>query len=180
MRKQRGIPLIEDAAQALGGVYRGERLGNQADYTIFSFQAVKHLTTGDGGMLMVRDPEKAALVRRLRWFGIDRTARVEERSVNDITEIGYKYQMTDIGAALGLASLRSLDERLAHRRRRRLSEAYRVGLARAADVELVRRLPLRGPRARRLQCRDPRPRRGRPAPTSGRARHRVGRHASTK
>jgi perosamine synthetase len=131
----RGIPLIEDAAQALGGVYRGQRLGNQADYTIFSFQAVKHLTTGDGGMLMVQDPEKAALVRRLRWFGIDRTARVEERWLNDITEIGYKYQMTDIAAALGLASLHSLDERLAHRRR--LFDAYRRGLAGVAGVERV-------------------------------------------
>ncbi len=130
-----GVRLIEDAAQALGATYRGRSVGALADYAIFSFQAVKNLTTGDGGMLMVRDAAEAERARRLRWFGIDRAARLEDRWLNDIDEIGYKYQMNDIAASLGLAGLRSFPETLAHRRR--LFDAYRHGLANVAGVELV-------------------------------------------
>jgi dTDP-4-amino-4,6-dideoxygalactose transaminase len=130
-----GVPLIEDAAQALGATYRGQSVGALADYAIFSFQAVKNLTTGDGGMLMLRDAAQTDRARRLRWFGIDRAARFDDRWLNDIDEIGYKYQMTDIAASLGLAGLQSLQTTLEHRRN--LFEAYRLGLANVAGIELV-------------------------------------------
>jgi len=98
------IRIIEDAAHALGAVYKGKTIGSISDYTMFSFQAIKHITTGDGGMLSVRHGE-AAKAKRLRWFGIDREAKQDGVWENDIKEIGYKYQMTDISAAIGLAAL---------------------------------------------------------------------------
>ena len=111
-----GVPLIEDAAQAIGASYKGRPVGSISDFTAFSFQAIKHITTGDGGMLMLRDPELVAKTKRIRWFGIDREAKQGGTWANDIHEVGYKYQMTDIGAAMGLAALETLDETLSLRR----------------------------------------------------------------
>ncbi|QEF99407.1 UDP-4-amino-4-deoxy-L-arabinose--oxoglutarate aminotransferase [Stieleria maiorica] len=105
-----GVPLIEDAAQAVGASYKGVPVGAMSDFTAFSFQAIKHITTGDGGMLMIRDPQLVAKTKRIRWFGIDREAKQGGTWQNDISEVGYKYQMTDIGAAMGLAALETLDE----------------------------------------------------------------------
>ena len=111
-----GVPLIEDAAQAVGASYKGVPVGAISDFTAFSFQAIKHITTGDGGMLMIRDPQLVAKTKRIRWFGIDREAKQGGTWQNDISEIGYKYQMTDIGAAMGLAALETLDDVLALRK----------------------------------------------------------------
>jgi dTDP-4-amino-4,6-dideoxygalactose transaminase len=111
-----GVPLIEDAAQAVGASYKGCPVGAMSDFTAFSFQAIKHLTTGDGGMLMIRDPELVAKSKRIRWFGIDREAKQGGTWENDIHEVGYKYQMTDIGAAMGLAALKTLDQTLSLRK----------------------------------------------------------------
>jgi dTDP-4-amino-4,6-dideoxygalactose transaminase len=83
---------------------------------MYSFQAIKHLTTGDGGLLTFKDASLEPLARRLRWFGIDREDKQKGIWENDIREVGYKYQMTDIGAALGLAGLEELDRTLAHRK----------------------------------------------------------------
>lgn len=111
-----GVPLIEDAAQAVGASFKGRPVGGISDYTAFSFQAIKHITTGDGGMLMMRDPDLVAKTKRIRWFGIDREAKQGGTWENDIAEIGYKYQMTDISAAMGLAALKTLDETLSLRK----------------------------------------------------------------
>ncbi|MCA9177882.1 MAG: DegT/DnrJ/EryC1/StrS family aminotransferase [Planctomycetales bacterium] len=108
--REYGIPVIEDAAQAIGGTYGGKPIGGLSDYTVFSFQAIKHITTGDGGMLMLRDAERCAAAKRIRWFGIDREAKFFGHWENDIREVGYKYQMTDIAAAMGLAALPHLAE----------------------------------------------------------------------
>ena len=124
--KEFGIPLIEDAAHALGATYKSRPVGSISDYTIFSFQAIKHITTGDGGMLMIKDPAKVEEAKRLRWFGIWE---------NDIHEIGFKYQMNDIAAAMGLAGLEEFDEVL--QTRKSLLEAYVNDLANIADLEIV-------------------------------------------
>lgn len=121
-----GLKVIDDAAHAIGAEYRGTSIGAVADFTTYSFQAIKHITTGDGGMLHVKDPELAEKGRRLRWFGIDRKAKFAGIWANDITEIGYKYQMTDIGAAMGIAGLAHLPLVLSHRRE--LLKAYEEGL----------------------------------------------------
>ncbi len=120
------IPIIEDAAQALGASYRGTPIGGISDFTAFSFQAIKHITTGDGGMLVLKDSTLIEKARRLRWFGIDRTAKQKGIWENDITEIGYKYQMTDIAAAIALGSLQEFDQMIEHRKR--LFSIYSAGL----------------------------------------------------
>ena len=132
---QYNIPVIEDAAQSLGGNYKGQNIGTIADYTAFSFQAIKHLTTSDGGMVSLKDEEKALKLKRLRWFGIDRFAKQNGIWNNDITEIGYKYQMTDIAASMGLASLKTFDEKMALRQR--LLDIYKQELAPVNGLQLV-------------------------------------------
>ncbi len=127
-----GLKVIDDAAHAIGAKYQETLIGAVADFTTYSFQAIKHITTGDGGMLHVKDPELAEKGRRLRWFGIDRKAKFGGIWANDITEIGYKYQMTDIGAAMGLAGLAHLPEVLSHRRE--LLKAYEEGLKDVAGL----------------------------------------------
>ena len=121
-----GLKVIDDAAHAIGAKYQETLIGAVADFTTYSFQAIKHITTGEGGMLHVRDPELAEKGKRLRWFGIDRKAKFGGIWANDITEIGYKYQMTDIGAAMGLSGLAHLPLVLSHRRE--LLKAYEEGL----------------------------------------------------
>ncbi|MDP1721697.1 MAG: DegT/DnrJ/EryC1/StrS family aminotransferase [Candidatus Gottesmanbacteria bacterium] len=99
------IPVIEDAAHAIGAMYKGKMVGNTADYTCFSFQAIKHLTTVDGGALLTKtkkDYKKAIL---LRYFGIDRNKRSNDyRIEKDISMWGYKFHMNDVNATIGLAN----------------------------------------------------------------------------
>lgn len=121
-----GVPLIEDAAQAHGAKYKGKDIGSISDFTCFSFQAIKTITTCDGGMVTVKDPELAEKGRRIRWFGIDRKLKMADRWAGDITEIGYKYQMTDVAAAMGIEAMKVFDKTMA--KHRELYEAYRVGL----------------------------------------------------
>ncbi len=120
------IPLIEDAAQAVGTVYKGRNVGEICPYTAFSFQAIKTITTGDGGMLTIEDEVQEEQAKRIRWFGIDRKAKFEERWKKDIWEVGYKYQMTDIEAAMGIEGLNALDDVLKHSNV--LFKAYQSGL----------------------------------------------------
>lgn len=94
-RRLDAFQVIEDAAHGPFG-------GNKANYVCWSFQAIKHLTTGDGGALWCGDLERARL---LRWYGLDRRSKADFRCEQDIAEIGYKYQSNDIAAAIGLANL---------------------------------------------------------------------------
>lgn len=105
------VKLIEDAAHAFGSIYKGRNVGSIADYTCFSFQAIKHLTTGDGGALACLDPEDLKRAKLLRWYGIDREAKgVDFRGSQDVEEWGYKFHMNDINATIGLANLNTVVE----------------------------------------------------------------------
>jgi perosamine synthetase len=104
------VPIIEDAAHAVGAKYKGMDIGSISDFTMFSFQAIKHITTGDGGMLIVKDKSLVYKAERIRWFGIDRNAKQAGIWENDIYEVGYKYQMTDIAAAMGIVSVDEFDD----------------------------------------------------------------------
>jgi len=117
MAAEHNLKIIEDAAHALGATYKGKKVGEMSDFTMFSFQAIKHITTADGGMLMIKNKELIEKAKRLRWFGIDRSAKQMGIWENDITEIGYKYQMNDMAAAMGIAALEEFDETLALRKR---------------------------------------------------------------
>lgn len=99
---QGGIPIIEDAAHALGAFCEGRPIGCHSDFACFSFQAIKHLTMVDGGVLVCKDPLKAERARRLRWFGIERQA---ERCEVDVKEMGWKYNPNDVMAAMGLVQM---------------------------------------------------------------------------
>ena len=104
--KKNKLILIQDAAQSLGAQYNKKSIINYADYTIFSFQAIKHITSGDGGALCVKNFKNYKKALRIRWFGIDRPKKQGGTWENDITEIGFKYQLTDIGACLLLESIK--------------------------------------------------------------------------
>ena len=94
--------VIEDCAHALGARYTGYHVGTLGDFGAFSFQAIKHLTTGDGGMLAIDDDRKLPDIRVLRWFGIDRE---QSRTETNVEMAGYKYNMNDITATMGLVQL---------------------------------------------------------------------------
>jgi dTDP-4-amino-4,6-dideoxygalactose transaminase len=104
------VPLIIDAAHALGSKWDGGMTGNTvADYTCFSFQAIKHITTGDGGLLCTATREDWERGKRLRWFGIDREKSTGDARVDtDIPEYGYKFHMNDIDATMGIAQMHYL------------------------------------------------------------------------
>ena len=134
--KANNLILIADAAHSLGSKYRGTNVGQLADLTIFSFQAIKTLTTGDGGLLAIKNgPGQADLARRLRWFGIDRQAKSSGIWENDIVDVGYKYQMTDIAASLGLSGLDSVDSVIDSRNKR--FQAYESALDGVDGITVV-------------------------------------------
>jgi len=121
LTQEYNLPLIEDCAQALGTRYKwpsmtDNELVGKHRFACFSFQAIKHITTGDGGMLTTPFKEESEKAKRLRWFGIDRKAKQNGIWENDISEIGYKYQMTDISAVMGIEGLKEIDDILDHRR----------------------------------------------------------------
>ena len=102
---------------------------------MYSFQAIKHITTGDGGMLILKDKNLLKKALRIRWFGIDRSAKQGGIWEHDISEVGYKYQMTDISAALGLTALEDFDAKLNHRKK--LFGIYENQLGNVQGLEFV-------------------------------------------
>jgi perosamine synthetase len=110
IERKYNVPIIEDAAHALGAKYRGLRMGNHFQFTIFSFQAIKHLTTVDGGMLALKDREHYEAAKLIRWFGIDKKAT---RLENDIKIQGYKYHMNNVNATIGLVQMDTIGDLIA-------------------------------------------------------------------
>jgi perosamine synthetase len=111
--------LIEDACHALGAEYQGKRVGGIADMTVFSFHPVKHLTTGEGGMVATNDARLAETLRRFRNHGISSEARQRQESGQwfyEMVLLGFNYRLTDIACALGLSQLEKLAANLARRR----------------------------------------------------------------
>ena len=141
MARPRGIKVIEDAAHACGTLYKDRKVGSLSDATCFSFHAVKNMTTGDGGMVTFADDELDARMRQLRWMGLsgDTWARSSGAAGTkyswyyEAEEVGFKYYMNDLAAAIGLVQLRKLDRMNA--RRRELTQYYHKLFA---DVEWVR------------------------------------------
>jgi perosamine synthetase len=136
--RQHNLAVIEDAAHALGARYRGKPVGVISRFTCFSFQAIKHLTTGDGGALCCLSAEDERQARIRRWFGIDRDhsqpSFLGER-IYDATTIGYKYHMNDLGAAIGLGNLDDFPKITA--RLREISGRYRCEFNQVAGITLL-------------------------------------------
>ncbi len=118
-----GLKLIEDAAHALGATYNGNPIGSHGDFVCFSFQAIKHLTTGDGGLLSCKSAQDYERGKLLRWYGIRRPADLKR----DIPEWGYKFHMNDIAATIGIENLKGLCLDL--RKRRENAEFFTGRLA---------------------------------------------------
>lgn len=100
-----GIVLIEDCAHALGATYGGQSVGSYGNFGVFSFQAIKHMTTVDGGMLILADSAQTTAAKKFRWFGM---LKGVPRTEVDIQSIGYKYNMSNVNAAIGLAQLQHI------------------------------------------------------------------------
>jgi dTDP-4-amino-4,6-dideoxygalactose transaminase len=102
LAKRHQVRVIEDAAHALGARYDHRMIGTCSDYTMFSLQAIKHMTTVDGGILVCKDGADSIRARKLRWFGIDRLA---VRTEVDVSSVGYKYHMNNVNAVIGVVQL---------------------------------------------------------------------------
>jgi len=132
--RRHGLRIVEDACHALGATYQGRRIGSsESDAVVFSFHPVKHITTGEGGAVIVRDPRVKQRIDRLRQHGIERDAtRMDSPPIGawiyEVQELGWNYRLSDIACALGLSQLVKLDSFL--RDRRALATHYRLELDR--------------------------------------------------
>lgn len=98
--------VIEDCAHAFGSTYKGSKIGSHGNICTFSFQAIKHLTTGDGGCVVFPYDKQVERAKLLRWYGIDRNDnRKDFRCESDIPEYGFKMNMNDINASIGIENL---------------------------------------------------------------------------
>lgn len=121
----RDIVLVADACHALGALYKGTRVGSIADMTVFSFHPVKHITTGEGGMILTDDEGMAARCRLFRNHGITTDSHQRDKDgawFYEMTELGFNYRLTDIQAVLGSSQMKKLDGFL--RRRREIAAKY--------------------------------------------------------
>ncbi len=134
--KSRGIKILVDAAHGFGGEYKGKKMGTFEDAASFSFYATKNLTTGEGGLVTTRDPEVAARLRKMRLFGMDKDAWKRYSSSGswyyEITEMGYKYNFTDIQAAFGLHQLKKIDP--FNKMRNEFASLYDEAFANSEDI----------------------------------------------
>ena len=138
LARQHGLKVVEDAAHTLPSRHRGEMIGTlQSDATVFSFYATKTITTGEGGMVVMRDKVLAQRCRTMRLHGINRDAF--DRYVSktpawyyEVVAPGFKYNLTDIASALGIQQLKKADR--FQQRRQHMAERYNAGLA---DLPLI-------------------------------------------
>jgi dTDP-4-amino-4,6-dideoxygalactose transaminase len=117
--ERHGLTVIEDACHALGAEYRGRRVGSISHMTVFSFHPVKHVTTGEGGMVTTNNAGFAETLRKFRNHGISSNARDRQREAQyhyEMVLLGFNYRLTDIGCALGLQQLTKLEANVARRR----------------------------------------------------------------
>jgi len=134
--ERHGLKVIEDCALAVGSRYDGRHAALFGDAGCFSFYPVKHITTGEGGMLVSRHKEVAASVARQRAFGVDRShAERKVPGMYDVVELGLNYRMSELQAALGRQQMRKVDEIL--RRRAANFDRLRMGLAGLADIRIL-------------------------------------------
>jgi perosamine synthetase len=131
-----GLRLIADACHALGGSYKGRPVGSLADLSTFSFHPVKHITTGEGGMISTDDPVLARRMRNFRNHGITSDHRQREAQGSwfyEMVDLGYNYRLTDFQCALGMRQLRHLPAWVA--RRQEIALRYDHAFANLSEVK---------------------------------------------
>ncbi len=132
-----GLVVIEDACHALGAEYRERRTGSIADMTVFSFHPVKHVATGEGGMVTTGRADCAEALRRFRNHGISSEARQRQAEGQwryEMVLLGFNYRLTDIACALGLSQLKKLEANLL--RRREIAARYAAAFSSLVGVTL--------------------------------------------
>jgi len=137
-----GLVLIADACHALGGAYKGRPVGSLADLNIFSFHPVKHITTGEGGMITTDNPEFAERMRVFRNHCITTDFRQREKQGSwfyEMVDLGYNYRLTDIQCALGLSQLRKLPAWI--KRRQQIAQKYTTAFAEIPAVKPLKVKP---------------------------------------
>jgi perosamine synthetase len=137
--RDHNLAVIEDAAHALGAIYKGHPVGALSRFTAFSFQAIKHLTTGDGGALCCLDEKDFSEARCRRWFGIDRDRHqpsILGERVYDLEQLGFKYHLNNLAAAVGLGNLPDMPVNLA--RHRQIAQTYREQLNNVPGLSLLK------------------------------------------
>lgn len=109
--KEHRLKTIEDSAHALGSYYNGKKNGNNiSDFIVYSFQAIKHINTFDGGALICKNIKDYKRCKLLRWYGIDRDEKTKDlRCEHDLIEAGYKFNMNDVCATIGIEMLKYID-----------------------------------------------------------------------
>ena len=128
--QRHGLLLIADACHALGATYKSQNVGTLADLSTFSFHPVKHITTGEGGMVTTDDLEMGRRMRSFRNHGITSDHREREQQGSwfyEMAELGYNYRITDVQCALGISQLHKLPDWLA--RRRDIARCYDEAMA---------------------------------------------------
>lgn len=140
IKEKTGIRIIEDAAHAFGSYYKGHKIGSFGDITCFSFDSIKVMTCGEGGAVVTNDESFSDLLKKKRLLGIDRkTMHVKDwkkRSwVYDVPTLGYRYHMSNINAAIGLAQLKKVDRFI--ERRRELCKLYDSLLKDVKGIKLM-------------------------------------------
>jgi len=134
--RSRNLTVIEDAAHALGAAIGGRPVGGLSEFTTFSFHPVKHITTGEGGMVTTNDADLAERLRRFRNHGIEREVRQRQATWRqDMVTFGVNYRLTDLQSALGLSQLRRLDASL--KRREEIAARYHAAFAAMPEVMLA-------------------------------------------
>lgn len=143
LANKHGIPVVEDAAHAVGAEYQGAKIGTHGHTVCFSFYAIKNMTTGEGGMITTNDDALAQRLRLLSLHGMSRDAwkRYTEAGswYYEVLEPGYKYNMTDVQAALGIHQLRRLDGFI--RRRQEIAAMYESAFFDLREIILPAQLP---------------------------------------
>jgi len=125
-----GLILVADACHALGATYKGRLVGSLADLNVFSFHPVKHITTGEGGMITTDNPDFAERMRIFRNHGITTDYRQREKQGSwfyEMVDLGYNYRITDIQCALGLSQLNKLPGWV--KRRQEIAQKYNAAFA---------------------------------------------------
>jgi dTDP-4-amino-4,6-dideoxygalactose transaminase len=143
LSESRGIPVLEDAAHAAGTEYKGRKIGSFPTTSVFSFHPNKNITTGEGGMIVTEDERVFEEASLLKFHGMDREAwkrfAKDGSPRYDVAAPGFKYNMMDIQAALGLHQLKRLDAFIAERTR--LAGRYEQSLDGVAGLILPQRVP---------------------------------------
>lgn len=115
--KRHGLKLIEDGAHAFGAEFEGKKIGCHSDFVMFSLQAIKHISTIDGGILFCKSEADYKRGKLLRWYGIDRESKRKDfRCEEDITDWGYKFHMNDVCATIGIEQMKYANGILAKNR----------------------------------------------------------------